>query len=136
MRLYHFTSTWHLPKIVKAGYIDTTESNGDLLLAHAAPDVVWLVDVPDLGGLSHGLAGSVVDKTSVRITVDLPDYRVERWDDWATRNGVDDRTKNILVSTAGGWAAADHWYVSERRIDRRFWDSVDVREAAKEADHG
>lgn len=139
MKLYHFTSTWHLPRIEADGVLRTTESNGDIRPGrdHAKPDVVWLLDTDDLAGLPHGLAGSAVDKTRVRITIDLPDYRVERWTDWATRHGVDDLTKVILIESGGGWEAAQHWYVSEAPIRRRFWVDVTVLpEPAKPLDSG
>ena len=126
MRLYHFTSMVHLPSIIEAGVLRTTESNGDIRPGHehALPDVVWLLDVPTLDGLSHGLAGSAVDKTAVRFTVDVPRARVERWSDWAKRNKVDDLTRAVLVEAGGGWEAAKHWWITERAIPSRQWRAI------------
>lgn len=126
---YHFTSRLHLPLIVAAKVITTTESHvgsgrhdwpphGQ----HVGPDVVWLLDVPEVE-YPHGLDGSVVDKTGVRFTVQAAAYR---WLDWPPAQSMHPEWRHELIKLAGGWAAARRWWVSERPIPADDWQVVDV----------
>ena len=117
---YHFTSTVHLPVILEAGLLKLTESNVDALIPHAGPDVVWLLDVPQIDH-HHGLEGSAVDKTEVMFTVDVPAIN---WLDWTWGASMDPRDRSRFIEVAGGMEAAEHWYVWPAPIPRRRWLSV------------
>jgi len=135
MILYHFTSLYHhLPRIIDSGVLRPSESNvgspypehfphGD----HVGPDVVWLLDTPDLGGHPHGLAGSSVDKTRVMFTVDVA---AVPWVDWLPAARMDPRWRDLFISSAGGDDAARHWYVYPGVIPRRRWLRWETRETA------
>lgn len=124
MRIYHFTSTTHLPLIEASGCIDLTESNVSAPWEWLAmPPVAWFVDVPVLEH-DHGLGGSAVDKTAVRITVEVPDHWTLRWLDWANAQGIDDRWRDALVSGVGGYEAAQHWFITFRPIRRDRWIEI------------
>lgn len=140
MILYHYTCTTHLPKILKAGYLKTTESNVSMRFTHKGPDVVWLTDTPtaDLGhgvttiheGHSDGtltkVDGSSVprfDKTRVRFTVDVD---ATRWLDWEPAGHMTKAWRRILIANGGGQEAAGHWYVFEGRIPESDWTGVSV----------
>lgn len=130
MILYHFTSTLHWPRIEAAGFIKTTESNLHPVQQHYGPDVAWFLDTPDLD-YDHGLiAFSPVDKTAVRITVDVPDKWVRSWLDWADAQGIDPDWRSIMIETGGGIDAARHWMVTFRPIRSDRWTHVDHPEAA------
>jgi hypothetical protein len=47
MKLYHFTSPYHLPAILDADRLTVTESNISNTREHKGPDVVWLTDDPE-----------------------------------------------------------------------------------------
>jgi hypothetical protein len=121
MRLYHFTAYYHLPAIIAAGTLRTTESNLSIQRPHAGPDCVWFLDGPDLGSADHGLGDgesvSPLDKSAVRIVCDVPDYKVVRWAAWA-RQKADALTVASMVDTGGGEAAAERWLVTLARFAR------------------
>lgn len=126
MRLYHFTSTAHLPVILREGRLRVTESNLSMLIPHVGPDVVWFVDTPELGDYDHGLSGSIVDKREVRFTVDVPDTWVRHYLTWAMHSpDADTATLAAMISTAGGHEAAEHWYVTFRSVWRNRWARVE-----------
>jgi hypothetical protein len=67
MILYHYTSTYHLPTILKEGL-----ARGDVpVTPQKGFNAVWFTTMNDAKPGEHGLSGSAVDKTSVRITVEL-----------------------------------------------------------------
>lgn len=132
-RLFHFTSPTHWPAIQAAGRLRVTESNVSPRQPHVGPDVVWLLDVPELDGRPHGLylpdrprAPDFADKTRVRIEVRAP-YSA-RWVDWAWTHRMDPRWRDAIVAAGGGIEAAEHWYVHPAPIPARCWVSaVDAR---------
>lgn len=128
MRLWHFTSEVHLPMIADAGYLRPTESNLHMTQAHAGPDCVWFMDGPDLSEGKDGLLGSAVDKTAVRIEVEVPDARVRAWYPWALAQGIHPAWLARLLAVAGGEEAAQRWQVVFRRVPKEQWIKVEVRQ--------
>ena len=124
---YHYTCLEHLPKILRDGFLKTTESNLSMKKPHAGPDVVWLSKKPDLhvvrgSGLESptmnrlleevDLAGT--DKYEVRFTLSLPANETMKWHDWAKRRGCSEKTMRILSESAG--SGAHSWLVIERPV--------------------
>jgi hypothetical protein len=128
MRLYHFTSRFHLDSILRDGVITTTESNVGSPIpflrpygTHVGPDVVWLLDLPDAGH-THGLGH---EKTEVRIAVEVPAIR---WLDWPHTAQMNPKWFARLVKTGGGIEAAAHWYVFPAPIRASSWEAIHVKE--------
>jgi hypothetical protein len=119
MILYHFTSTWHLPRTAEDGYIDVTESNLSGTREHAGPDVVWLTKSPTVAGTTF-LLGSGVDKTEIRITVDVPGLEAHKWRKWAYRRNIHPRWAAGLAAAGG----STPWYVVERPVAATEWVNV------------
>lgn len=124
MRLYHYTSLMHWRSIKRDGYIDVTESNVDILRDHAGPDVVWLTN--ESYDSTPPMLASIVDKTAVRILVEVPDDEVHRADTWMLEHGADPEWIAIL-ERAGG-SSATTWYVVERPIHHDEWYDVEFKE--------
>lgn len=102
--LYHYTSMVHLPRILQAGFLKLTESNLRLDRVGYKP-VVWLTE--DSNVVGHGLEGSSVDKTEVKITVEHK-KSYDYWKAWSRKNKIPKQ-----------WAAAlerkqkpETWWVS------------------------
>lgn len=104
MRLYHFTSLYHLRAIGQFGL-----TVGDVpidLEADKGAVGVWLTTSPTPEG--HGLSGSKVDKSQFRLTVDVPDNAsLHKWTEWA-RSRVSSRTMQLLA-TADGFKTDEHY---------------------------
>lgn len=132
---YHFTSEVHLRKILQLGKIlpgesnvgspsDAMEPHGD----HLGPDVVWLLDeperpVPKRGDpRNHGLFGHVVDKTVIRITVDV---KAIPWTSWAAGEHMNPLWRTMFIQAGGGEDAARHWYVVPAPIRSLRWVAID-----------
>lgn len=120
MRLYHYTSTWHLPRNLAAKMLTVAESNFSSPLPgmpppgeHVGPDVVWLMKAQNRRtGL--GLGGSSVDKTAVRITVEVPDHEVHHWPEWANYRGINKQWQRRLEKDMYPFL----WYVVERPVQK------------------
>ena len=123
MKLWHYTSKTHLPWIEESGFLKTTESNLHSEIENYGPQVVWLLDTPDLEG-SHGLYGGPVDKTAVRIEVDVPDHWTRYWLEWSKGQGISQYWQDIMVAAGGGQECAAHWVVTFRTIKKDRW--VDI----------
>ncbi len=121
MKLYHFTARHHLPAIRAAGVLKVTESNMSKRREHAGPDVVWLTSNPEPAAHTWKV-GSIVDKTEVRITVEVPKRAAHRWREWARRRGIDREWMRVLASVGGSGS----WYVVERPIPEAEWVAVEV----------
>ena len=120
MRLYHFTSTAHLPRILADGFLKVVESNMSRTREHAGPDVVWLTSRSEPAAHRGWAGGSAVDKTAIRFTVDIPDRDVHRWSEWARRRGIDQKWMRALASTGGSAS----WYVVERVVSAGEWIEI------------
>lgn len=130
MKLYHFTSNVHWPSIEAEGMIRPSESNVGSPVPNLPPygerfagDVVWLVDTPTLE-FDHGLGGSFLDKTTTRLTVELPDQFVQRWLEWAPVRSMNPTWFDAFVERAGGMSAAEHWWVFPSELRKRHWVEV------------
>jgi len=154
MRLYHHTSGYHLPSIIKDGFIKPTESNvgapgraaveranalkgtgidqrsvHDALLKAMAENEHFAPDVVWLTDLrtrrQRWMDGSAVDKGEVCIVVEVADAMP--WLEWAQQyGGVEDWWVNAL--TEGNPSDAAHWFVVPRPVERREW--IDILERA------
>jgi len=108
MRLYHFTSLFHLPMVQQFGL-----SRGDVPITPAGgTNAVWLTtdEQPSNQGWK---SGSAVDKSKIRITVDIPDSdpNLHKWSDYAKREQMDPKWYDALNQTGGG--GHDRWYLYE-----------------------
>lgn len=138
MRLYHFTTTHHLPSILREQRLRTTDSGLEMLSSFKEPSVVWFLDTPDAGEKGHGLDGSVVDKREIRITVDVPDYLCYQWLWWAAAHNIEPGWQEVLVKVGGGTEMAAHWWVVERAVGSHRWVKIEnahTGELLWEADH-
>ncbi|MCI2423457.1 hypothetical protein MOQ72_39205 [Saccharopolyspora sp. K220] len=130
--LYHFTSQYHLSKILASGKLNPTESNigsANPMLkpygTNVGPKVVWLLDTPDLGDHSHGLRGSFFDKTAVRITVTTT--RAIRWKNWKWTKRMNPEWKRDLLRAGGGMSAAGRWWVVVGSIPQAEFARIEQR---------
>lgn len=105
MKLYHYTSTAHLRGIGRYGLtVGDVPTNLPLVEGKIG---IWLTTSPS--AVNHGLEGSAVDKTEVRMAVELPDAKpLCKWDDWAPRNAT---RSTIDRLEAGRTEAARTWFV-------------------------
>lgn len=127
-RLFHFTTSLHLPSILDEGMLRTTESNCSRTRPHAGPDVLWLTSSADVevhqGWQWSGPRRAFVDKTEVRFTVEVPKRDVYRWWDWAARRGIDQKWARQLAAVGGSRT----WWVIERPVTGDEWiEVIDVR---------
>jgi hypothetical protein len=131
MRLYHFTSRFHLPNILQDGMLIPTDAN--LFRTGPSPatpnepvrgqKVVWLLDEPEAGG-GQQANGLYAAKREVRIEVDVPD--AQRWLDWVTTRRHDPEWVRIIVRQGGGKSRAKHWWVVARPIPSTEWVVTEV----------
>lgn len=130
MSLFHFTSLPHLEEIIRAGAIQTTESNigapwQDPIYpygTHAGPPVVHLMDSPNPFEYDHGLTGATYDKRQVRFEVSIPGIP---WGAWEWTQRMSPRWRGILERQAGEGSSA-HWYIHPAPIRPRRWVSVSI----------
>lgn len=121
IRVYHYTSTEHLPRILDDGFLKTVESNVSFKREHAGPDVVWLSTNSDPGDDTLGLQSDHHDKLAVRFTVELPKRLVHKWREWALAHGSHPNTIETLVRTGEN---ASSWRVCERPVPRSEWVEI------------
>ena len=126
--LYHFTSKFHLPLILKDGYLHLTESqlrpptpkeskqlNQDdySSLDKKAEDlykpVVWLTNSSQ--PLDMGLDGSVFNKKEIRLTLIAREH-YEKWDIWSRKNRIDVKWGEAIQRGKD----SESWYISEKII--------------------
>lgn len=122
--MYHYTSSYHWPAIDQAGYLAVTDPN--ISIEGTGPGVVWLTDVEELtpGDPDAKWArGSIVDKTEVRITVEVAD--ATPWAKFAREHHVEVWWYDALARSGGD---PERWFVVARAIPRSEWTEVRVRE--------
>ena len=122
MILYHYTSIYHLLKILKDGHLKTTESNASLTVEHFAKDVVWLTSKKDPQS-ETSLGGGSTDKKQIRITVNASVPAI-KYIEWAEKNGVSKYYMGVL-NEAGG-QQMQKWHVVERVIKQHEWKQIDI----------
>lgn len=126
LKLYHYTSLYHLQQILTDGEIKTSPSN---LLKPVNPrivngclcdetdiykPVVWLTSVFDFNQAEKvGLSGSIFDKTEVAIQITTTLQGFYKWEKWAQQNQIDKNWFAALKKTAPGWK---DFYVAESPI--------------------
>ena len=129
MTLYHYTCLHHLPTILRAGYLNTTESNVSLLDEHIGPDVVWLTTDPAVRVGLQGLGGperpADWNKTRVRFEI-APEVEVEKWFASDLCEQMSDWERRALIRAAGGVEFSDTWWVAYQPIPRSQWIAVEV----------
>lgn len=119
MILYHYTSIYHLVKIVQDGHIRTTESNASMDADHFANDVVWLTS--NKNPQCETSLGGATDKKQVRITVNVPAIQYVHW---AKRNHVPTDLMEMLNKQGGN--QMPKWHVMERPITQQEWKKIDI----------
>lgn len=124
MTFFHYTSAERLPVIIESGMILPSESNVDPYHEHVGPDVVWLLDRQiGTSHLTHGLDGSMYDKRSAFIEVDVPAIW---WLSWEWTWKMKPEWRDVMITSGGGPTAAAQWYVWPASISRRRWIRTEV----------
>lgn len=127
--LYHFTSLFHLNRILTSKWMTTTESNFTFSQSNSTY-VVWMTDMqtPNHHGLLfQDTMPDELNKTFYRISIRWK-KRFLLWDKWSEEKGIDTETKRAIIETAGAQDTYKSWYVSERNIPINDWVTVeDVR---------
>jgi len=129
MLLYHFTSRFHSPLIIKDGYLKLTESN---LIAPTKEEmqkyeqemeqgkyvynrddlykpVVWLTNIPD--PKNQGLEGGCFNKSEIMFTLRKKEH-YQKWIEWSRRNGIKKQWAEALERGRN----PESWYISEKII--------------------
>jgi hypothetical protein len=121
MKLFHFTSEYHLRAISRHG-LTVGDVPTDLASSEGRCGV-WLTSNSEPSG--HGLQGAAADKSRFRLAVDVPENGVlVKWVDWAHKN-VTPETMRALHSTA---SAFDTWFIYFGVIPRaRITECFDMR---------
>lgn len=115
--LYHYTCSFLLPSIMRAGVLTLTESNFSFEKAGLFP-VVWLADSPspdNMGLLFDAGMPDDLNKTHIRFTLSKRPY-MQKWDVWSDANGMDREQKQALIAAASAENTYTSWYVSQQPI--------------------
>lgn len=127
--LYHYTSQFHLNRILQSKRITLTESNLGFAM-QGNPCVVWMTDMPTPD--NHGLLfqdnmPDDINKTFYRISIRWKNH-FRLWDKWSEEKGIDPETKRVLIESAGARETYMSWYVSESNVPVNDWLTIeDVR---------
>lgn len=112
MKLYHYTSTLHLPDIIEHGSL----WKGDIPLTNSMRigqegNGVWLTTCAYAKRNDHGLGNPICDKSEIRFTVEIDenDPRLFKWSEFAHLNKVEKSWYNSINKTGGG--LADTWWL-------------------------
>lgn len=127
MKLYHYTSLWHLEKILADGEIKLSPSNlkepVDLHFVNGAVvssfdsyhPVVWLSNKLDFDtAKDNGLSGSIVDKTECALVIrncTTPRYRY--WLTWAKEHKMEKEWFKAMIESAPNYKT---WFITEKPI--------------------
>jgi hypothetical protein len=136
--LFHFTSTWHLPKIMESGYLKLVTSNlhdgtwteqemYKFLQKQNTPEgmkewtaeeikqygkgVVWLTN--DHSPQGQGLEFSRVDKTEICIVIPKND-QYKKWTEWSRQQEEFDA--EFVTNEIENGYNFNSWYISEKEI--------------------
>lgn len=124
LRLYHYTSTFHLPMILSMGGL----SRGDVPISpYRSENAVWFTtDSLPLPDRSHGLSGSIVNKREVQIAVDfsIDDPALVKWTRFARIKKIDKVWLKALHDTAGGQSISNTWWLYRGVISPERFASV------------
>lgn len=135
MILYHFTSWVAWERIRKDGTL--LLSDPQVHPSKRGRPVVWLTksdvcqDATAMGLASNPTVTQLadfdrIDKTRVRITVDVAKTYTHRWREWAPKHGGHPGWLSHIHATC---SAAGTWYVHTKPIPRADWqDVLDVGE--------
>ena len=126
--LYHYTSRFHLPMILKAGYLKLTESNLrepppeereqlrqgnysslDKSVEELYKPVVWLTN--SIEPIKMGLDGGVFNKGEIRFTLKARE-QYEKWKTWSRENRIKEKWAEIMERNYN----SESWYISESVI--------------------
>lgn len=130
--LYHFTSLYHLNKILPEKWITTTESN--LAFSQSAnPRVVWMTDMPmpdNHGLLFQDNMPDELNKTFYRISIRWKKH-FWWWDEWSVEKEMDSEIKRVLIESAGAQNTYKSWYISESNIPINDWLTIEDARTGK-----
>lgn len=124
--LFHFTSTMHLPAILRARSLRLTESNVDI--SGAGPGVVWLTETTEGAGNGLGQGGF---KDQVRFSIPsvmLYGY-LHWWPSWSREQGIQEFWYKALEAASGG-GNPDNWWVCTGAIPSIAWESVEQKQGS------
>ncbi len=120
--LYHYTSQLHLPMILEGGI-----ARGDVSLTpETGYNAPWLTDDEDFH--KQGWAHGGVDKTKVRLSVDIPatSSLLHWWPEMAKAEGVPDFWYRTLDRVGSG--GSNHWYVFKGHIPKTWISGITMRQ--------
>jgi hypothetical protein len=142
VKLFHYTNWLNCVGIMDSGEIRRTESHigsADPKMLpcgeHVGPDVVWLTtkSTATANGVDRllvtlkqksvqlGCPMIALDKTQVRLTVEIPDDEVHSWPEWAKAHGIHGRWQMTREKNQAPWC----WRIAERAV--RSDEIVDTR---------
>ena len=122
MKLFHFTCLYHLPSICREGI-----AKGEVpLTAFRALNAPNLTSNPNPAA-QHWTLGGVLDKTKVRIAVNIPDgdERLESWHKACERLRIERGVRRLL--DRAGQGQGKFWFLFWGTIPPAWFDSVSLR---------
>ncbi len=121
MRLYHFTSTWHIPAIIETGI-----SQGEVPLRKADHGIkgVWLTTNND-NSKQDWIAGCSLDKAEIRISLTIDDAAplLFKWDIFSKLVNIKKASLRSFNSYGDG---AKHWWVYLGELPTKTFDLVEI----------
>lgn len=124
MKLYHYTSNFHIEAIMQNGL-----SRGDVPITPTGlgENAVWFSTSPE--PTEQGwVEGSIVDKTQIRITVNIPlsHPNLKKWTKYAAKR-LDPEWRSVLNHYGGG--TEKQWYIYFGVVPPAQFVSIDYRTA-------
>ena len=120
-KLYHYTSRYHLEKILSDRKLKLTQSNllepkhlhveNGVLVdeTDGYKPCLWATDKPYFDAEKKVLSGAKYDKTEVQIVL-LDTSGFVYWDDWAKENKMDPSWRSRFIKGKN----YSHWWISEQ----------------------